>query len=393
VRKARRRLGTSSEPTVTLSIVPVQSARELRRFIDIPWHVHDRAGERRWVPPLRMLVRDALDERRNHFYKRASRALWIAYRDGMPIGRIAAIENRAHNDFHHDRVGFFGFFECGDDAEASRALLDIAGDWLRARGLDVIRGPMNPSTNHECGLLVSGFEQHPTFMTTWNPAYYETLVEGAGFTAVKDLLGYEFPLTDPAYRLPDTLERHAARAMTRERISFRDLDTRRWSAEIALCWDVYNSAWEPNWGFVPMTREEFEQMAEGLKHLLWPHFAFGVEIDGEAAGFCLVIPDYAHVQKRIPSGRLLPFGVVKLLLGKRSLKSMRVMALGIKRPFRTAGIFALFAHELYRRCRQHGIVGAEASWILDENELMKRPLRAIGAREYRRWRIYERSLA
>jgi hypothetical protein len=340
-----------------------------------------------------MLVRDALDERRNLFYQRASRSLWIASRNGVPVGRIAAIENRAHNTFHDDRVGFFGFFECRDDGEASRALLDTASAWLRARGLEIIRGPVSPSTNHECGLLVDGFDRHPTFMTTWNPAYYAGLLENSGLTGVKDLLGYEFPLSDPTYHLPANLEKHAARAMSRERISFRDLDPRRWTSEVALCWEVYNSAWEPNWGFVPMTREEFVQMAEGLKHLLWPHFAFGVEINGEAAGFCLVIPDYAQVQRRIPSGRLLPFGAAKLLLGKRSLKSMRVMALGIKRPFRTAGIFALFAHELFRRCRQHGIVGAEASWILDENELMKRPLHAIGGREYRRWRIYERAIA
>jgi hypothetical protein len=162
-----------------LQIVPVESARELRRFIDVPWQVYDPVAHPQWVPPLRLLVRDALDTRRNRFYERADRALWMALRGGRPVGRIAAIENRAHNDFHGDRVGFFGFFEALNDQEAATALLDVAATWLRARGLTAMRGPVSPSTNHECGLLVAGFESHPTFMTSWNPQYYAGLLRAA----------------------------------------------------------------------------------------------------------------------------------------------------------------------------------------------------------------------
>ena len=377
---------------MSLTIEPVTSARAVRRFIDVPWKLFAADPPAHWVPPLRLMVRDALDERSNLFYRRAARALWIATRNGRPVGRIAAIENRAHNEFHGDRVGFFGFFEAAHDEEAARALVAEAGRWLRSRGLTSIRGPVNPSTNHECGLLVGGFDEHPMFMTTWNPPWYASLLESTGLVGVKDLLGYYLPMDDPAYRLPPRVEAHARRAQQTERVVFRDLDTRRWNDEVALCWDVYNAAWEPNWGFVPMTRGEFEQMAEGLKHLLWPRFAFAAEVNGQPAGFCLVLPDYAEVLKRIPNGRLLPTGLVKILLAKRRLRTGRVMALGIKKAYRTAGIFALFADELYRRGRAIDARGGEASWVLEDNHLMNRTLLGIGARPYRRWRLYEAPL-
>jgi GNAT superfamily N-acetyltransferase len=376
----------------TLHIVPVESARDLRRFIDVPWRVYDREAHPQWVPPLRLLVRDALDTRRNRFYARADRALWLALRGGRPVGRIAAIENRAHNEFHGDRVGFFGFFETLDDQDAATALLDTAAAWLRARGLTVMRGPVSPSTNHECGLLVDGFESHPTFMTSWNPQYYAGLLEGAGLAGVKDLLGYFVPMDDPRFTLPAQFETHARRAMAKQRLTFRDLDMRRWNQEVALCWEVYNAAWEANWGFVPMARDEFEQMAQGLKHIVWPQLAFAAEIDGVPAGVCLAVPDYNQLLKRIPSGRLLPTGLVKILLGRRRLRTARVMMLGVKPQYRASGIFALFTHELYRRGRESGVIGGEASWILEDNELMNRPLRALGLEEYRRWRIFEKPL-
>jgi len=376
---------------VTLSILPADSPRAVRRFVDVPWQIPELRAHPRWVPPLRLMVHDVLDARRNHFYRRGARALWIAERDGRPVGRIAAIENRAHNEFHGDRTGFFGFFECRDDVEAATRLIETASTWLAARGLTSIRGPVSPSTNHECGVLVDGVDEHPAFMTTWNPPYYTRLLEKAGLVGVKDLLGYELSLADPEFRLPDAFEAHARRAMAKQRVDFRDLEPRHWKREVAVCWEVYNAAWEPNWGFVPMTRPEFEQMAEGLRFLVHPEFAFVAEVGGEPAGFCLALPDYAHTLKRIGNGRLLPTGLLHLLRDRRRLTSGRIMALGVKKQFRSTGLFALFANELYRRGRAQGKTTGEASWILEDNELMNRPLRALGARAYRRWRMYERA--
>jgi GNAT superfamily N-acetyltransferase len=375
-----------------LEIVPVETARELRRFIDVPWHVYDKSRHPEWVPPLRIAVRDMLNDRKHPFYQQAARALWIARRDGKPVGRIAAIENRAHNAHYEDRVGFFGFFEAKDDSEAAQALLDTAARWLRARGLESMRGPMNPSTNYECGLLVDGFAEHPMFMTTWNPPYYVPLLERAGFTGVKDLLGWWVPAQETDYVLPPVYARQAARAREQQDVVFRDIDPKNIATEAALAWDVYNAAWEQNWGFIPMSRVEFDHLCKDLKQVVDPRWAFAAEVNGEPAGIAIAIPDYHEIFKRIPNGRLLPTGIFKLLSGAKKLNTTRVMVLGVKREFRTRGIFALFLDEFFRRARRYGLVGGEASWVLEDNVRMNRPLETIGARPYRRWRIYERPL-
>jgi GNAT superfamily N-acetyltransferase len=375
-----------------VDIVPVASRGGVRRFVDVPWHIRDLTDARQWVPPLRLAVLDALDEKKNPFYRRAARQLYIAMRDGRPVGRIAAIENRAHNEFHHDRVGFFGFFESIDDAEVARRLLDAAANWLRGRGLIAVRGPMSPSTNHECGLLVDGFDQHPVFMTTWNPPYYESLIEGAGLVPVKDLLGHLLDADDPDFRFPERFATHAQRARESGRVTIRTLDPKRFDQELELCWEVYNAAWERNWGFVPFAHDEFVHMGESLKLLLVPDFALTAEVDGRPAGFMLLVPDFNLILKRIPNGRLFPTGLVKLLLGKRRIRFGRVMALGVKREYRRSNVFVLLVDELYRRGMAYGMTKAEASWVLEDNELMNQPMRAMGARQYRRWRIYEKAL-
>ena len=344
------------------------------------------------MPPLRIAVRDALD-RRNPFYKTADRQLFLALRNGVPVGRIAAIENRAHNEFHGDRVGFFGFFESENDPEIARALFAAAETWLASRGLDTMRGPVNPSTNHECGLLVGGFDQHPMIMTTWNPQYYHGLLETAGFAKAKDLLAYYVPMQgDQAFTLPDRYRQHAERAMQGQKLVFRDIDMANFDQEVARCWEIYNAAWEKNWGFVPMSYESFLHEAKVLKYIILPQFAFVAEVDGKPAGFMIIVPDYHQVFKAIGNGRLLPTGLFKLLAAKSRLRSGRIMILGAKAEFRNRGIFALFLHEMVRRGHQYGAVGAEASWVLEDNDKLNRPISALGIKEYRRWRLYDRPI-
>jgi hypothetical protein len=345
------------------------------------------------VPPLRIAVRDALDAKRNPFYRDAARQLFLALRDGQPVGRIAAVENRAHNTFHNDRVGFFGFFECRDDPEAAAALFSAAEAWLRARGLDTMRGPMNPSTNHECGMLVQGFRWHPMIMTTWNPRYYPTLLESLGFTKAKDLLAYFFPMQgERALEMPDRYRVHAERALRGKRLVFRNLDLKRFKQETERCWEIYNSAWDANWGFVPMSRESFMHEAQVLKYIVWPDFAFMAEVDGDPAGFMIIVPDFHHAFRAVGNGRLLPTGLFKLLAAKRKIRSGRIMILGAKEEYRKRGIFALFAYEMFRRGKAFNMVGGEASWILEDNDKLNRPLQALGGKEYRRWRIYDRPI-
>lgn len=376
-----------------LSILPVSSSRDLRRFVDLPWHIYDHARHPQWVPPLRLAVRDALDTRANPFYKTADRQLFLAARNGKLVGRIAAVENRAHNDFHGDRVGFFGFFEARDDQEAVNALVGAAGDWLRTRSLDTIRGPMSPSTNHECGLLVDGFESHPVIMTTWNPRYYASLLERAGLAKAKDLLAYWISLVGQRpFELPEQYRVHAQRALRGKSLTFREISLRNFDREVELCWDIYNSAWEKNWGFFPMSKESFLHEAKVLRYIIDPRLAFIAEVNGDPAGFVIIVPDYHQAFKAIGNGRLLPTGIFKLLAAKRRIRVGRIMILGIKAEYRRRAIFALFADEMFRRGKQYGWTGGEASWVLEDNDALNRPMAALGANEYRRWRIYEKSI-
>jgi hypothetical protein len=378
---------------VSITVTEATSRRDVSRFIDVPWRLFDRRRFPAWVPPLRMAVRDVLDVKRNPFYRHADRALFLAERDGKVVGRIAAIENRAHNSFHADRVGFFGFFECADDQEAADALFTAAESWLRNRGLDTMRGPMNPSTNHECGLLVHGFDVHPVFMTNWNPAYFIPLLERAGFMKAKDLLGYWVQVSGPnRVPLPPRFEALARRALNESRVTFRDIDLTQFDREVNVCWDIYNAAWERNWGFVPMTRSEFVHMAKDLRPLLDPTIAFVAEVDGKPAGVMINLLDYARTQIEIGNGRVFPTGFLRLLRDRRRLKTGRMMVLGIKAEHRTRSILPLFIHELYRRAEAMNADGGEASWILEDNLQMVRAMESIGAPMYRKWRIYDRPI-
>ena len=375
---------------MSLEILPVERSRQLSEFIDVPWRIPAIANHPTWVPPLRMMVKDQVDTKSDPFYRRADRALWVAYRNGRVVGRIGAIENRAHNEFHGDRVGFFGFFESVDDSDVARGLLDVAERWLKGRGLTSMRGPMNPSTNHDCGVLIDGFDRHPVFLTSWNPEYYDALLQQSGMLPSRDLVGYWLPYGEPGFQVPPRVEALALRARERAKLSFRDIDPKRYWDEVELCWQIYNSAWEKNWGFVPMTRDEFMFQAKGLKPLLIPQFAFIAEINGEPAGFMLCVPDFNVILKQIPNGRLFPFGLFRMLLGKSRLRTGRIMALGIKEQYRSGSVLPVFMHESLRRAIAYGSTGAEASWILEENQAMRQPIDAWGGRVYRKWRIYER---
>jgi hypothetical protein len=376
---------------VPLEIRTVTTRADLKRFVAFPYDMYDKRRYPQWVAPLRVAVFDALDREKNPFYRQADRELFLALREGKVVGRIAAIENRAHNEFHGDRTGFFGFFESVDDQAVADLLLRVAADWLAGRGLTTIQGPMNPSTNYECGLLVEGYEHQPTFMTAWNPPYYDTLLQGAGFAKAKDLLAFWFPAAEPGYELPEFVKRQAERALESGRMEFRDLDPRRFDREVAACWEIYNDAWERNWGFVPMSRAEFEYMAKDMKRLLWPELAFMASVEGEPAGFMLAVPDYNVALAKNRSGRLFPFGLLRILRGKKTIRTARVMALGVKKAYRTRSILALFTHEVMRRGLAMGKIGAEASWLLEDNQLIVKPMRAMGARERMRWRVYERA--
>jgi len=376
-----------------IKIVEVGSGdkKGLNAFIGLSWLIYNEKEHPQWVPPLRVAVKESLDTVHNPFYKRADIQLFLAERDGRLVGRIAAIVNRAYNEFHQEKMGHYGFFEAINDQEVADALFNAAAAWIKKRGLTAMQGPMNPSTNHECGLLVRGQSQHPTIMTTWNPKYYEELHDKAGLKGVKDLVAYAIK-TDKATSLPQKVVDYSKKVKAEARITFRDFDLKNFQRDVGICFDIYNSAWEKNWGFFPMTREEFFFAAKDMKMLVDPNFAFIAEVEGKPAGFMLALPDINWILKRIPNGRLFPTGLFKLLIGKRMLRSVRILTLGVKPEYRGGGIFAAFTYESFLRAQKKNLIGGEASWILEDNVAMNKPWRDLGAPLYRRWRIYERAV-
>jgi GNAT superfamily N-acetyltransferase len=333
--------------------------------------------------------RKQLDPHRNPFWRHAEARHFLAESGGRLVGRISAIHNRAHNEFHGDRVGFWGWFECADDAEAAKALFDAAEEWLKGRGLEWMRGPVNPSMNDPCGLLVDGFDWSPFVLMTYNPRYAVKLVEGAGFVKAMDLLAYIITQSDLDM---DRINRVAAAIQRRSKVAVRNMDLSRFDRELAILQDVYNTAWEKHWGFVPMSADEVAFMARELRPVLLPEFSYVAELDGKPIGFAFALPDLNHPLKRV-KGSLFPFGWRHFL--KRNLRKIptyRVVALGVKREHQHLGVASLFYQRFVIDGMARGYRAAEISWILETNDLMNRPVKQMGAKPYKVYRMYERSI-
>jgi hypothetical protein len=376
-----------SGPTVIERIGRDKAA--LERFFDVAEPIY--AGNTNWVAPLRAdLAKVFKDE--NPFFRHGEMQLFVARRDRRDVGRIAAILDRNHNAFHDEKVVFFGFFESIEDAEIAGKLLDAVAVWGRERKMTVLRGPTNPTLNDEAGLLVEGFDSPPVLMMTYNPPYYATLLEGQGLRKAKDLLAYWFPLEEkPLDRLSRVAERFRKRASD---VLVRNVSKGGLTRDLAKIRDVYNEAWEKNWGFVPMTPEEMDFMAARLKPLLVEELLWIAEAkrpDGslEPIAFMLMMPDYN--QAIAPTkGRLLPFGWLKFLLASRKIRTVRVITLGIKAPYRQSGVQSIMMADSLRFLLSKGYTGAEVSWLLEDNELVIGSVRLWGGRLYKTYRIYER---
>ncbi len=375
-----------------VSILPIsRSKKELNRFFDVADRIY--RGDPNWVPPLRDDVSKVFADK-NPFFRHAEMQLFVARRGNEDVGRIAAILDRHHNEFHGEKTGFFGFFETENDRAVSDALLEAAAGWARQRGMEVLRGPANPTLNDEAGLLVEGYDSPPVLMMTYNPRYYATLLEEAGFRKAKDLLASWFEIG------PEPLARFA-RINERFRRRNRDIEVRKVSkaslkADLPKIREVYNAAWEKNWGFVPMTPEEMDFMAARLKPLLDENFLFLAEArkpDGslEPVGFMLSLPDYNTAIQPL-GGRLLPFGWLKFLLGLKKIRTLRVLTLGLKKDYRMRGIQSLMFEEGLKASLKRGLTGCEVSWMLEDNDLVLRSVKLWGGRLYKTYRMYDRRI-
>src|SRR6185503_10728482 len=325
------------------------NARDRRAFLELPYRLYRRDAH--WVPPLRMAQKDILNTARHPFYKTSDVEMFLAERDGRIAGRIMAILNRAYNEFHNERCGFFGFFEVENDSQAAGALLDAARDWLRGHGAEVMQGPVNPSTNYECGLLVEGFDLDPMVMMTYNPPYYSRLLEGYGMKKAMDLYAYDIGVD--YFNHSNKLQRVAERLRKKSNIRVRPVNMKEFRKEVGIIREVYNDAWSRNWGFVPMTEAEFEHLAKDLKQIVDPRVVLIAEQFTEgreprAVGFLLAVPDINFALKKI-NGRLLPLGLLKLLWHSRKIGSIRVITMGGILEFQNLGLGSIFLDEIYRR--------------------------------------------
>lgn len=370
---------------MSVEVAPVRSGRDLERFVAFPYTLHRR--DPMWVPPLRMDVRTILSPKKNPFFQHAQAEYFIATDAGRMVGRIAAIQNTAHNDLHHDRVGFYGFFECVDELAPAIALFDTAARWLRERGLDTMRGPMNPSINDECGLLVEGFDTPPVVLMPHNPAYYVRLHERYGFRKAKDLIAFWGGGEAP----PERFVRASRVIAERLGVTLRSLDMKRFREEVELVKALFNEAWEQNWGYVPMTDAELEHLAKQLKPIIVPELVVFAEIRGRVVGFGVAIPDFNVALKHNPSGRLFP-GLLKILWYARKIDRARIPLLGTVKEYRGKGIDALLYHWIWTKSVARGMAQGEAGWILEDNAPMVNGLIRLGFHPYKTYRVFDKTL-
>ncbi|RYE43128.1 MAG: hypothetical protein EOP48_23060 [Sphingobacteriales bacterium] len=353
-------------------IVPVKSKAELKAFIDFPHDLY--AHDPNYVPELFIAQRDLLTT--HPFHKHSSLQCFLLF-DGEKItGRIAAIHNTAHNEFNGTNDGFYGFFDCINDQETANMLLEQAKSWLLEKGLSTIIGPVNFSTNESCGLLIEGFDSPPVVMMPYNAPYYATLLENWNLAKKVDLLAWKWDgsnYDDRSVKLMDRLEER----LNRNDIIIRKINMKNFKQEAEALREVYNKAWDKNLGFVPLNDEEYDYQAKDLKLILDPDFCFIAEQNGKVVGFGAAIPDLNEILIKVKRGRLLPTGIFKLLLGKKKIKGIRILLLGVVDGYRKMGIEACIYGSIIKSYRKKGLQYAEAGWTLENNDMVNNAIIAI----------------
>jgi len=376
-----------AQPGRGVEVTQVQSGLEKDRFIKFQREIY--LDDLHFIPPLIMERHEFLDPAKNPFFRHAEVALFLARRGGEVVGRIAAVEDRNFNAFHKTRTAYFGLYESVDDEGVAAALFAAARNWARWRGLDTLLGPLNLSTNYEVGLLVDGFDSDPYVLMPYNPRYYGELFERCGLRKAKDLFAWERSARTPP---PERFARIAEKIRKHEDITVRSVNMRHFEAEVARIKEIYNAAWEENWGFVPMTDAEFDRQAADLRRLIEPDLAMIAEHRGEPIAFSLTVPDVNQALRHV-KGRLttfgLPIGLARFLWYKRKIDRVRLMALGVKAGWRRRGIDAVLIVETIRRAHELGYSGGEISWTLEDNHLVNRAIEANGCTRTKLYRVYE----
>jgi len=367
-----------------ISVKKVSTKSELNNFIKFPWKIYK--GNPYWVPPLLMEQKVLLNKEKNPFFKAAEADYFLAYRNNEIVGRIAAIKNDIHLKYHNDESGQFGFFESIDDQEVANALFDTARSWMKEKGLKYVKGPANPSSNDIYGMLIEGFDDSPRLLMPYNPEYYLKLCENYGMRKGKDL--YAWKIVNERLMESEKLRRGQELVRKRYNLKISQLDMKNFAKELEKFKYVYNKAWAPNWGFVPMTGEQIDAMAKDMKPLAEPSLVLFGEIEGKLVGAALVMLDYNFIFKQM-NGKLFPFNFIKLFTQKKKIKWARILTLGIIPEYQKKGLDTIFYWEIVNRAAEIGIRLGEASWVLEDNDMMNRGLELMNAHRYKTYRIWE----
>lgn len=376
----------SDQPN-TNTIKPVESKQETKQFISFPYSLYKE--DKFWVPPLRIEQNKLIDTSKNPFYNEAEIVLFNAFYNEQPAGRIAAIIDHRFNRYHQEKTGFFGFFECIDRLSTAELLFKVAEGWLRERGIQRVMGPASPSMMDEIGVLVEGFDKYPTLLMPYSKPYYDKLITSSGYRKEMDLLAYLVT--------QDSVDRERAERAVQivkarlPGIHIRSVNLKKIKDEVVIIRDIFNSAWKNNWGFIPLSREEFEELAKNLKQLVDTDFAHIAEIDGKPVAFSIAFPDYNQVFRRM-NGKLLPFGIFKFFFYKRKINKLRTALMGVLPEFQGRGIDVLLHREAIENGLKKGVYSSEVGWILEDNIQMIRVAEKIGGTVDKRYRMYGKKL-
>ncbi|MCP4575715.1 MAG: acyl-CoA N-acyltransferase [Deltaproteobacteria bacterium] len=364
----------------------VVNSRDLKSFVNFPWKVYEKRSL--WVPPLKREVYRLLDVKKHPFWRFSDQILILARRGADTIGRIAGIVDHNYNRYHGEKGGIWGFFECVDDVAAAKALFSAVKTWAAGKGMTFLRGPLNPSTNYEAGLLVEGFEHRPTLMMTYNPPYYAGFVESSGYEKEKDLLSF---FVDGNYQPPHWIEAVSSRVKKDMNAWARPVHPKEFVSEAALIRRIYHEAWSENWGFVPTTEDEFRWIAKSVERVIEEDLAFFVYCGEEPVGFALILPDINPLLKRL-NGKIGLSGLWKILRHKKEINGTRGFMFGIKKQYQEVGLPAVaLDHLLGKIGKDDKFQYFEFGWTLEDNDAINQWLMEGGMRVRNRYRIFRKN--
>ena len=369
-----------------MNVVKIDSKKLLKEFIKVPFDLYK--DDKYWVAPLISDSLKHLDTKINPFFEYAEAEYFIVVDGKKVLGRISAHTNPNHNKFHNDKKGFFGFFDCIDNQEVANLLLLKAEEWLKSKGCEIISGPFNFNTNDECGLLVEGFESSPFVMMPHNYSYYAKLLENYGLEKSMDLYAWLLE-TDT---MPKFLDDLAKRVIKNDNIKVRCLDKNNLRNDIETVFSIYQKAWEKNWGFVPMSKKEFDNLVSTLLPIVDPELVFIAEYNGIPSGFSVALPNYNFLLHKI-NGRRDPISIIKLLYYKNRITSMRIITLGVVHEFQGKGIDTLFYYHTWKTGLDKHYNKGEFSWVLENNGMMNSIAKRLGAKVHKVYRIYEKKVS